>query len=95
MAGLCGAALISSAAFELAQEDLHTATPTSAAIGLAVGALGFFTADREVARIGGDEEGGRKVDGPRRRGRCFEDEGEHVLRPVRPRIVFGGRRGRL
>jgi ZIP family zinc transporter len=51
-------ALISSVAFELAQEGLQTGTPTSVAIGLAVGALTFFAADRAVERIGGRQGGG-------------------------------------
>lgn len=46
-------ALISSVAFELAQEGLAVGSPMSVAIGLAVGAVTFFGADRAVERIGG------------------------------------------
>lgn len=46
-------ALISSVAFELAQEGLRIGTPASVTIGLAVGALNFFLADGAVERIGG------------------------------------------
>jgi zinc transporter, ZIP family len=51
-------ALISSVAFELAQEGLRIGSPISVAIGLAVGALTFFLADRAVERIGGRGGGG-------------------------------------
>lgn len=51
-------ALISSVAFELAQEGLRVGSPASVAIGLAVGALSFFLADRAVERIGGRAGGG-------------------------------------
>ena len=43
-------ALISSVAFELAQQGLQIGTPTSVAIGLALGAVTFFVADRAVER---------------------------------------------
>lgn len=46
-------ALISSVAFELAQEGLRIGGPWSVAAGLAVGALAFFAADRAVDKIGG------------------------------------------
>jgi zinc transporter, ZIP family len=51
-------ALISSVAFELAQEGLRIGSPFSVAIGLAVGALTFFLADRAVEKIGGRKGGG-------------------------------------
>jgi ZIP family zinc transporter len=51
-------ALISSVAFELAEEGLRLGGPVSVAIGLAVGAFAFFTADRAVSRIGGRSGGG-------------------------------------
>jgi len=51
-------ALISSVAFELAQEGLQVGSPVSVAIGLAVGALTFFAADRAVERLGGRSGGG-------------------------------------
>ena len=46
-------ALISSVSFELAEEGLRIGSPTAVAIGLAVGAVAFFSADRAVERIGG------------------------------------------
>jgi ZIP family zinc transporter len=51
-------ALISSVAFELAQEGLAIGGPVSVAVGLAVGAVAFFAADRAVENIGGREGGG-------------------------------------
>jgi zinc transporter, ZIP family len=51
-------ALISSVAFELAQEGLRLGGPVSVAIGLAVGAIAFFVADRAVSHIGGRSGGG-------------------------------------
>lgn len=51
-------ALISSVAFELAQEGLRLGGPWPVAAGLAVGALAFFLADRAVDRIGGRGGGG-------------------------------------
>ncbi|GAB2589361.1 ZIP family metal transporter [Microlunatus antarcticus] len=51
-------ALISSVAFELAQEGLELGGPGPVAAGLAVGALAFFFADRAVDRIGGRSGGG-------------------------------------
>ena len=51
-------ALISSVAFELAQEGLQVGSPISVAIGLALGAVTFFVADRAVERIGGRNGGG-------------------------------------
>jgi ZIP family zinc transporter len=51
-------ALISSVAFELAQEGLQIGSPTSVAIGLTLGALTFFVADRAVEKIGGRKGGG-------------------------------------
>ncbi len=51
-------ALISSVAFELAQEGLSIGSPTSVALGLALGAVTFFLADRAVERIGGRKGGG-------------------------------------
>lgn len=51
-------ALISSVAFELAQEGLRIGSPASVAIGLALGAITFFAADRAVEKIGGRKGGG-------------------------------------
>lgn len=51
-------ALISSVAFELAEEGLRVGGPVSVAVGLAVGAVAFFAADRAVTRIGGRSGGG-------------------------------------
>jgi zinc transporter, ZIP family len=51
-------ALISSVAFELAQEGLRIGGPVSVAIGLALGAVAFFAGDRAVSRIGGRSGGG-------------------------------------
>lgn len=51
-------ALISSVAFELAEEGLAVGGPLSVAIGLAVGALSFFLADCAVESIGGRAGGG-------------------------------------
>ena len=51
-------ALISSVAFELAQQGLQIGTPTSVAIRLALGAVTFFVADRAVERLGGRHGGG-------------------------------------
>jgi ZIP family zinc transporter len=51
--GFGAGALISSVAFELAEEGLATSGPTEVAIGLAVGAASYFLANRLVARIGG------------------------------------------
>lgn len=51
-------ALISSVAFELAQEGLRIGGPVWVAGGLAVGAISFFLADRLVQRIGGRQGGG-------------------------------------
>ena len=50
-------ALISSVAFELAQEGLQIGSPASVAVGLALGAVTFFAADRAVERIGGRDGG--------------------------------------
>lgn len=51
-------ALISSVAFELAQDGLERGGPLPVAIGLAVGAAAFYFADRTVERIGGRSGGG-------------------------------------
>ena len=51
-------ALISSVAFELAQEGLRLGGPWWVAAGLASGAISFFVADRLVDRIGGRSGGG-------------------------------------
>ena len=64
-AGIIGAvlafgagALISSVAFELAQEGLDIGGPVSVAVGLALGAVAFFAGDRAVSNIGGRSGGG-------------------------------------
>ncbi len=51
-------ALISSVAFELAEEGLQIGSPVSVAIGLALGAVTFFLADKGVERLGGRGGGG-------------------------------------
>ncbi len=51
-------ALISSVAFELAQEGLKVGGPVPVALGVAAGALAFFFADRAVERIGARHGGG-------------------------------------
>jgi ZIP family zinc transporter len=51
-------ALISSVAFELAQEGLRVGGPTWVAVGLAVGGVSFFLADRAVDRMGRRKGGG-------------------------------------
>jgi ZIP family zinc transporter len=51
-------ALISSVAFELAQEGLRIGGPVWVAVGLAAGAVSFFAADQAVNRIGGRQGGG-------------------------------------
>ncbi len=51
-------ALISSVAFELAQEGLRIGSPWSVAIGIAAGALAFYAADRGVDKLGGRGGGG-------------------------------------
>ena len=51
-------ALVSSVAFELAEEGLRVGGPVSVAVGLALGAAAFFLADRAVSRIGGRSGGG-------------------------------------
>ena len=56
--GFGAGALISSVAFELAQEGLQLGSPWSVALGLAVGALSFFLADRAVENLGGRQGGG-------------------------------------
>jgi ZIP family zinc transporter len=51
-------ALVSSVAFELAQEGLETGGPVPVGLGLALGAVAFFAADRAVDRLGGRSGGG-------------------------------------
>jgi ZIP family zinc transporter len=51
-------ALISSVAFELAEEGLQIGSPVAVAAGLALGAVTFFLADRGVEKLGGREGGG-------------------------------------
>jgi ZIP family zinc transporter len=51
-------ALISSISFELAQEGLRLGGPISVAVGLAIGALTFYLADRAVSKVGGRAGGG-------------------------------------
>ena len=51
--GFGAGALIASVSFELAEEGVHSGGPWAVAIGLAVGALTFFAADRAVTRAGG------------------------------------------
>lgn len=55
--GFGAGALISSVAFELAQEGLRLGGPVSVAIGLALGAFAFFLADRAVDKMGGPAGG--------------------------------------
>ena len=56
--GFGAGALISSVAFELAEEGLRIGSPGSVAVGLALGAVVFFLADRGVERLGGRRSGG-------------------------------------
>src|SRR4051795_4244559 len=56
--GFGAGALISSVAFELAEEGLRIGGPEFVAAGLALGAVTFFLADRCVERMGGREGGG-------------------------------------
>ncbi|QQS02023.1 MAG: ZIP family metal transporter [Austwickia sp.] len=58
--GFGAGALIASVSFELAEEGVHSGGPWAVAVGLAVGALTFFGADRAVTRLGGRT---RKRDG--------------------------------
>jgi ZIP family zinc transporter len=51
-------ALISSVAFELAEEGLAIGGPLAVALGVAAGALAYFFADRAVENIGGRRGGG-------------------------------------
>lgn len=51
--GFGAGALISSVAFDLAQDGLETAGPIPLAIGIALGAAAFFLADRAVIALGG------------------------------------------
>ena len=51
-------ALMSSVAFELAEEGLAVGSPLSVGIGVALGALTFFVADRAVEKLGGRGGGG-------------------------------------
>lgn len=50
-------ALISSVAFELAQEGLDVGGPVAVAVGVALGALAFYLADRAVENLGGRQGG--------------------------------------
>ena len=50
-------ALISSVAFELAQEGLRIGGPVAVAVGVGLGALAYFGADRAVTTIGGRRTG--------------------------------------
>jgi zinc transporter, ZIP family len=50
--GFGAGALISAVAFELAAEGVDVGTPTAVAIGLALGALTYYTLDGLVARLG-------------------------------------------
>ena len=56
--GFGAGALISSVAFELAEEGLAIGGPVAVAVGLALGAVTFFLADRAVENLGGREGGG-------------------------------------
>ncbi len=56
--GFGAGALISSVAFDLAQEGLALSGAVPVAIGIALGALVFFLADAVVERIGGRSGGG-------------------------------------
>ena len=51
--GFGAGALISSVAFELAEEGLRVGSALAVALGLAAGAVTFFLADRGVQRLGG------------------------------------------
>ncbi|HIT74166.1 MAG TPA: hypothetical protein IAA98_01100 [Candidatus Avipropionibacterium avicola] len=56
--GFGAGALISSVAFDLAQDGLETSGAVPVAIGIGLGALAFFLADAAVERIGGRAGGG-------------------------------------
>jgi ZIP family zinc transporter len=56
--GFGAGALISSVAFELAEEGIEVGGLVAVAIGLGIGALVFFLADRAVTRMGGRSGGG-------------------------------------
>lgn len=51
-------ALVSGVAYDLAQEGLHESGPYAVAIGLALGALTFYAANRAVHRVGGRNRSG-------------------------------------
>lgn len=55
-----GGALIASIAFELAEEGVGTGGPVAVGLGLAVGALTYFFADRAVSRLGSGRRHGRR-----------------------------------
>jgi len=52
--GFGAGALVSSISFELAEEGFRVGGAIPVALGLAVGAIAFYTADRMVDRLGGD-----------------------------------------
>jgi ZIP family zinc transporter len=56
-------ALISAVSFDLAEEGAQIGNGTDVAIGLALGALTYFTADRAVERMGGGKRRGGGGDG--------------------------------
>jgi ZIP family zinc transporter len=56
--GFGAGALISSVAFELAEEGIEVGGLVAVAVGLGVGALVFFLADQAVTRMGGRSGGG-------------------------------------
>ena len=56
--GFGAGALISSVAFELAEEGIEVGGLVAVAVGLGVGALVYFIADKAVTRMGGRSAGG-------------------------------------
>lgn len=56
-----GGALAASISFELAEEGVNVAGPIPVGIGLAVGALTYFTANRVVERLGAKSASKKKV----------------------------------
>lgn len=63
---LGGGALVASISFELAEEGIDIGGPAPVGIGLAVGALTYFTADRLVSQMGSSSNSGTS----RRHGRA-------------------------
>lgn len=63
-----GGALVASISFELAEEGVHVAGPVPVGIGLAIGALTYFFADRAVSGVGKKSSDASSNQGKRRGG---------------------------